>query len=217
MNSYFIKERNMDMTYIELRLLLFIDCEEKYKKITQILNFLNNNGFISHLTMLYSEDMRAENVAERDEIMSLTIDLRDDKMRFKFWNGISTMWLFHVQDVLDALDTGREQFSELYDKYEPLTTLLYDFQKRWNTSIYRISYTYGQDDDNEVIYDIIFTQDVKDTNFASKILDKINKEIITLGKDITDNLHFTITHSYQDTGCTPCQKAREEREKQNKE
>lgn len=213
MYSYFIHERNMDMTYLELRLLLYIDCDLKYKKITEILNFLNHNGFINNLTMLYSENMRAENIPEREDIMSLTIDMRDDKLRFKFWNGASTIWLFHIQDLFDALSTGRENFSTLYDKYEPITDILLDFKKRWSTSIYRISYNYSPESDVEVLYNIIFSNEVKNTNYASKILSKINKEIIALGKDVTKNLNFDIQYDYQDTGCLPCQKAKEQSDK----
>lgn len=209
MYSYFIHERNMDMTYLELRLLLYIDCDLKYKKITEILNFLNHNGFINNLIMLYSENMRAENILEREDTMSLTIDMRDDKLRFKFWNGASTMWLFHIQDLFDALSTGRENFSTLYDKYEPVTNILLDFKKRWSTSIYRISYNYSPESDVEVLYNIIFSNEVKNTNYASKILSKINKEIIALGEDVTKNLNFDIKYDYQKTGCLPCQKAKE--------
>lgn len=198
----------MNDYYIEIRLLLFIDCDLKYKKIGQILKFLNNNNFINHLSMIDAENIKSEEILEKKDIMSLTIDMRQDKMRFKFWNGASTMWLFHVQDVFDALDTGREKFSVLYDKYEPLTTLLYDFQKRWSTSVYRISYQYSDDSEEEVVYNIVFTQDVKDTNFAAKILEKINKEIIMLGKDITDGLNFKIIHSYEKVGCAPCEEAK---------
>lgn len=209
MYSYFIHERNMDMTYLELRLLLYIDCDLKYKKITEILNFLNHNNFINSLTMLYSENMRAENIPEREDVMSLTIDMRDDKLRFKFWNGASTVWLFHIQDLFDALSTGRENFSILYDKYEPITEILLDFKKRWSTSIYRVSYDYSPESDVEVIYNIIFANEVKDTNYASKILSKINKEIIALGEDITKNLNFDIKYDYQSKECLPCQKAKE--------
>lgn len=212
MNSYYIKERNMNMTYIELRFLMEVECELKSEKITEILNFLNNNGFINHLTIFYIDNLRAENIPERDNVMSLTIDMRNDKLRFKFWNGAATMWLFHTQDLFDALDTGREKFSELYDKYEPITEILLDFKKRWSTSIHRISYKYNVDVDTEVLYHIVFTEEVKKTYYANKILYKINKEIEMLGKDITEGLKFNIEHSYQEIGCAPCEARRRERE-----
>lgn len=213
MKSYYIEERDMEMTYIELRILMYVDCNLKYEKITEILNFLNYHGFINHLTMLYAENMRAENIPERKNVMSLTIDTRDDKLRYKFWNGATTMWLFHTQDLLDALDTGRENFVELYDKYEPVTEALLNFKNRWSTSIYHISYQYYPDDDIELVYNIIFTKEVKDTNYATKLLNKINKEITMLGEDITQDLNFRIEHSFDESTCTPCEAARKEREK----
>ena len=213
MYSYYIEERNMDMTYLELRLLLYVDCQLKYEKITKILNFLNRNGFINHLTMLYSENMRADNIPERENVMSLTIDMRDEKMRFKFWNGANTVWVFHTDDLFEALNKGRDDFSKLYDKYKPITDLLLDFEKRWSTSFKRISYRYASSGDNEVMYNIVFTKDVEDTDYASKILSKINKEIIMLVEDVTKDLKFSIEYEFESTGCSACEKARKEREK----
>ena len=213
MRTYYIEEKNMEMTYIELRLLLFVDCDLKYQKITDILNYLNSKGFIINLTTFYCEDRQAENFSEQQDVMSLSIDMVNNKMRFKFWNGASTFWLFHTKDIFDALDTGRNEFSELYDKYEPITEVLFDFKKRWRTSIYHISYEYYPDDDFELVYHIIFTDDVKDTNYSGILLNKIYKEITMLGSDITDNLKFKVEHSFRTLGCLPCQKAKEEREK----
>ena len=130
MNTYYIKEYDAEMTYIELRLLMYIDCEEKYKKLTNILNFLKTHNFIVNLTMLYSEGIQSETITEQEDVMSLTIDTPNEKFRFKFWNGISTMWLFHTSDLFDAINMGREKFSEIYDKYEPITELLFDFKKQ---------------------------------------------------------------------------------------
>ena len=217
MRTYYIEERQAEMSYIELRLLLFIDCDVKYRKITDILNYLMNNDFLINLTTLYCEDLSADAFVEKKDVMTLTIDMVNDKMRFKFWNGASIFWLYHVQDVFDALNTGRNEFSEIYDKYEPVTEVLYDFQHRWSTSISHISYQYFPDDDDvELVYFIIFTDDVKQTNYASKLLSKIGKEIDMLGSDITKDLNFRIKHSFKTSGCTPCQKAREEREKNEK-
>ena len=53
MRTYYIEETQTEMSYIELRLLLFVDCDAKYKKITDILNYLRNNDFIINLTTLY--------------------------------------------------------------------------------------------------------------------------------------------------------------------
>ena len=59
--------------------------------------------------------------------------------------------------------------------------------------------------------------DVKDTDYASVLLGKIDKEIVMLGSRITDDLKFKIEHSFKTSGCLPCQKAREEREKNERE
>lgn len=214
MRTYYIEETQTEMSYIELRLLLFVDCDAKYKKITDILNYLRNNDFIINLTTLYCEDLSANDFQEKEDVMSLTIDFVNDKMRFKFWNGASTFWLYHVQDVFNTLDTGRTEFSEVYDKYEPVTDILYEFQRKWRTSIYHVSYQYyPPDDDVELLYYITFSEEVKNTNYYNKLLSKINREISMLDSEITKNLNFRIKHSFKTSGCLPCEKAREEREK----
>ena len=142
MRTYYIEEKQMEMTYLNLRLLLFVDCDLKYKKITELLNYLNSKGFLVNLTAFYCENVTSESYLEGQDIMSLSIDMVNDKMRFKFWNGASTFWLYHLSDVYDALDTGRNEFSQLYDKYEPVTEVLFDFKRRWRTSIQHISYQY---------------------------------------------------------------------------
>lgn len=215
MNSYYIEELKNEMTYIDLRILMYVDCELKYKKITEILNYLNNNAFITNLTTFYCEDMRAENYFEREDVMSLTIDMRDEKLRFKFYNGATTQWLYHTKDLFNALDAGRNEFSQIYDKYEPVTEVLFDFANRWKTSIYRITYKYFPEDDNDVdlVYNIIFTQEVKENKYENILLEKMNKEISMLGQDVTKDLNFKIIHSFRTGGCAPCEKARKEREK----
>jgi hypothetical protein len=216
MKSYYIEEKQMEMTYIELRLLLYVDCEDKYKKITEILNYLNVNGFITNLTTFYCENMRAENIFEPTNVMSLTIDIKNDKLRFKFWNGASTLWLYHVEDLLDALETGRSKFVLLYDKYAPITELLLDFKNRWRTSIYHISYEYNPDSETEIVYHITFTEDVKEANYASVLINKINKEIQLLDENIIKDLNFRIEHSFRTSGCSECEKRRQEREQNKK-
>lgn len=210
MYSYYIKERNMNMAYIELRLLTQIECQLKVQKITDIITFLNNHGFINCLTVL-NTDIYAEDIIEQDNIMSLTIDVKNDRMRFKFWDGLSTMWLFHTQDLFDILSTGREKFSELYDKYEPLTEIILNCKLRWNTFIDNISYQYNSDDYAEVVYHIVFYDE--ETKMYAKILDDINSSINVLGSEYIDSLNFKITHSFKKVGCIPCEKAKKEREK----
>lgn len=215
MNSYYIKERNMEMNYIELRFLMEFDCDLKIEKITEILTFLNKKGFISNL-VAFRTDIRSEDIFEKEDVMSLTIDTRNKKMRFKFWNGMSTMWLFHIVDLFDALDTGREKFASLYDKYEPITDIILSFKKRWSTSIDRISYQYYTDN-ADIVYNIIFTNEVRHHQYADVILKKINKEIDIFKEDNSNNeFKFKIEYSYNDTVCTPCEAKKRENLNENK-
>ena len=212
MRTYYIEERDMEMTYIELRLFLYIECDKKINKITQILGYLHTNGFLVNLTVLHS-DLLVDNIKEKKDVMSLTIDMRGDKLRFKFWNGASVLWLYHTEDLLQALNMGRNQFSEIYDKYEPVTDILFDFQGRWKTSIHRISYQYLHDDDFDVIYHIVFSEEVKNAKYDIILLKKIYDEVNTLGEDILKDLKFKISHSFKTSGCVPCEQAKKEREK----
>ena len=212
MRAHYIEEKGVEMTYIELRLLLPMDCDLKYRKITEILEYLHRHFFIADLTMLYQEGMSADNLYEKPNVMSLTVDMVNDKIRFKFWNGASVLWLYHVSDVCDALDTGREKFSKIYDKYEPVTEVLMNFKSRWTTSIYHISYQYYPDEEIEVVYHIVFTEEVKNADFTNILIEKIHKEILMLGKDFVKDLNFRIEHSFKTSTCTPCEQARKERE-----
>ena len=218
MNTYYIEETKAEMSYIELRLLLYIDCDEKNKKITELLNYMNANYFIVNLTTLYFEGWSADNLGERQEVMSLTVDMVNDKMRFKLWNGISTFWLYHLKDVFIALNERRDDFSEIYDKYAPITKIFSDFKERWKTSVYHFSYEYyPQNDDVEMVYFITFSEDVKKSNYTNHLLSKLNAEIAKLGTNVTQNLNFRIKHSFRTAGCLPCQKAKEERERERNE
>ena len=213
MRTYYIEEKKMDMTYLNLRLLLSLDCDLKYKKINRLINFLNNKGFIVNLSIVNPE-LTSIYMKEETDIMSLTIEMNNDKMQFKFWNGISALWLYHLDDLFDALETGRNTFSELYDKYEPVTSILFDFKNKWKTSVYSISYNYHpENDDVDLKYHIVFFEEVKNTKYTNKLLKKIENEINMLGEDVTKDLNFRIEHSFRTTGCLPCQKAKEEREK----
>ena len=69
MKSYFIEEKDAEMTYIELRLLLMIDCDLKYDKITEILNYLNNHRFIIDLTTLSINSIPPEQFLEKEKVM----------------------------------------------------------------------------------------------------------------------------------------------------
>lgn len=206
----FIKERDKEMTYLELRILTMIDCKPKHEKITELINFLKRNDFLCNLTYML-EDAKSDNFTEFNNRMSISVDLINEKLRFKFWNGASTQYLYHVSDLCNALDTGREEFTELYDKYEPVTEALYEFARKWQNSIYSISYDYLADK-FDIIYTVTFTQDVKERDYTNIMLSKMSKEIEKLGTDVTKDLNFKLIHEFKST-CTPCEQARKERER----
>lgn len=206
----FIQEYEKEMTYIELRILTDIDCEPKYGKIHELLAFFAEENFLAHLTYYLHDGPTAEDFTETQNKMSLTIDMLKERMRFKFWNGATAQYLYHISDLFYALKTGRENFTELYDKYEPVTEALFDFAHKWKNSIYNVSYKYD-DDDFDIIYKITFTNDVKERDYATIMLSKINKAISDLGEEITNDLNFKLIHDFK-SGCSPCEEARRRRE-----
>lgn len=210
MNSYHIVERNMDMTYIELRLLMEVECDLKADKITQILVFLNSHGFINCLT-IFNPSVHPENIIEQDNVMSLTIDMVKDRLRFKFWDGASVMWLYHTQDLFDALDTNRKDFNELYDKYEPVTEVLLKQKKIWSLFIEDILYQYHPNEDVEVVYEIVLIQEAKKSAAYDKIVASISNDMDLLDKN--EGFKFNIIYTFREIVCGPCERARREREK----
>lgn len=206
-NKYFINELGVEATYLELRIFSYLECEEKIKKITEILNFLNNHGFITNLTMLYHSMMRAENMIEHQGVPSLTIDLRDEKFRFKYWDGATNHWLYHVSDLFVCLIHGRQTFEELVDTYAPLTHLLYDFKAKYDEDVIDITFQYYPTGFNvDICYELKLSQKVKDNNTVGIILQRIYEEINKL-----DNIHslsFDIDYSFKEK-CIACEKAKE--------
>lgn len=211
--SNFIKERNINMTYLELRILTYLECEEKIKKITQILNFLQGNDFLVNLTILYHSAMRSENIYEQQNISSLTIDMRDDKFRFKFWNGSKIYWTYHTNDLFDILLEGRKDFNYLVDKYQNVTELLMEtIREQYNQYINRITYTYYPSSDVEVLYEIQFKKKVEKENLTDILLKDIFNYINQLN---VEDLKMNLDYSFEKE-CLPCQKAREKRENERK-
>ena len=49
---------------------------------------------------------------------------------------------------------------------------------------------------------------MKKTKYASRLLEKVHKEILMLDIN-TDDLRFKIKHSFKQSGCLPCQKQKE--------
>lgn len=213
-NKYFINELGIEATYLELRIFSYLECEEKIKKITEILNFLNNHNFITNLTMLYHSMMRAENMIEHQGVPSLTIDLRDEKFRFKYWDGAKNHWLYHISDLFICLIHGRQSFEELVDTYAPLTHLLYDFKTKYNDDIIDIVLQYYPTGfDVDVCYELKLSQKVKDNNTVGIVLQRIYEEINQL--DNVHSLSFDIDYSFKEK-CLTCEKAKERQNEYNK-
>lgn len=215
MEKYFIKEYNTDMTLIELRICMFLCCQERIDKITEIMNYLNSNNFLVNLTMLYSDKIRAENIDEINDIPSLTIDTRDDKFRFKYWNGAEVFWAFHTQDLFELLISGRSNFEDLVHKYKPITDVIVSVQQEYHNSIRSVTYTYYPDDEIEIIYHLRFSRVVEDQKIENKFIKKIYDEINLLDIDgLADDMKFSIDFDFQDiSGCYACEESKIEREK----
>ncbi len=206
-NKYFINELGIEVTYLELRIFSYLECEEKIKKITEILNFLNNHNFVTNLTMLYHSMMRAENMVEHQGVMSLTIDLRDNKFRFKFFDGATTYWTYHIDDLFECLLQGRKDFITLVDTYQDLNTLLLNFQKKYPNDILSIRYKYYPPGFNvDILYELQLSQKVKENNTTNLILKKIYDEISQLNN--VNILSFDIDYIFKEE-CIACQKTKE--------
>ena len=207
LNKNFIKELNVETTYLEFRILTYLECEEKMKKITQIINFLKQNNFLVNLSIVYYNRLRAENIPEQKNIPSLTIDLRDDRFRFKYFDGAKTYWTYHTQDLFDVLINGREEFSLLVDKYQPITDLLFRIKKE-NNNIKFVRYEYYPKTDIDIQYEIHFFENAKDTNIADMTMKEIFKQIDDLDlEELQMDLFYTFAEK-----CLPCQKAKEKQQ-----
>lgn len=194
----------MSKTVIYLRIFTFLECEEKMKKITQILNFLNHNDFTVILTNVYYNAIRSENVPEVQDQPSLTIDMRDDKFRFKFWDGSKIYWTYHLEDLFNILIDGRREFLALVNKYQPVLDVLLKFKEE-NKYIKNVRYKYYPSSDIDIEYDIHFIEDAKDLN----VVDPTLKEIVDDINDLNlEDLKMDLNYSFQKE-CKPCQKAKE--------
>ena len=200
----------MQMSIIELRICMYLDCKGRIDKITQILNYLNQNGFLTNLVLMYDDAIRAENIEEMPDLPSLTIDIRDDKLRFKYFNGSRTLWLFHTDDLFKALLEGRKEYEEVVDKYRPVTQVLLDVQSDYKTSIKRVSYRFYPNLYTEVAYDLLFSSQIKEQAMESELLTEINNRLSQLEEK---DLKFSINFDFEDRKCTACEK----NEKRNRE
>ena len=223
MNKYTIKELGREScTYLELRILMYVECDKKMKLITDILNFLNYNSFITDLTTFYYIDeearIRSENYPEKQGVSSLSIDLRDDKVRFKFWDGSKNFWAYHREDLYNCMLEGREEFMRLSDRCEPITSAIYAMKNKYDRDILHVSYKYyPEDSDLDILYNVKFSEYIKEHKMENRMLQDINDEISLAGEDVLNNIKFRIEYSFEEKGCTPCEEARKKREaEQNK-
>jgi len=213
MGEYFIKEYNSNMTLIELRICMFLCCQERIDKITEIMNYLNTNNFLVNLTVMYSDQIRAENIDEKNDLPSLTIDIRDDKFRFKYWNGAKILWLFHTQDLFEALIQQRDNYNVLSEKYTSITEIIFNIQKDFKNSIKNVTYQYYPNDDIEIVYHLVFSQVVKEEKIENQFIKKIYDEIKLLDDKFLQDLKFSIEFDFQEVdGCYSCEQAKIERE-----
>jgi hypothetical protein len=211
MNKNFIKELNASTTYLEFRILTYLECEEKMKKITQIINFLKQNNFLINLSIVYYNQLRAENIPEQKNVPSLSIDMRDDKFRFKYFDGAKTYWTYHLDDLFDVLISGREEFSLLVDKYQPITDLLFRI-KNENKDVKFIRYRYYPKSDIDIEYEIHFFEQAKDTNVADLTMKEVFRQIDDLK---LEDLKMDLIYTFEEK-CLPCQRAKEKAQNERK-
>lgn len=150
---------------IDLRILTFVECETKMKKITEILNFFNTHDIKANLSMLYDSEIskiRAENLLEYQEIPSLTIDLRDGLLRFKYWNGLRIYWTYHIDDLFKTMNEANTEYSKIHDKYSPITQKLMTWKDQ-NEKVRSIRYEYYPQEKVDVGYTIYFDSDMKNS------------------------------------------------------
>ena len=204
MNKYYIKELGTETTYLELRILTYMECEQKITILTKILNFLNSHSFLTNLTMMYHTAMRSENLIEHQDKASLSIDMRDEKFRFKYWDGSKTYWAYHLDELFNALVEGREEYKELIDKYSETTLLLLGTKHKYSDKIERITYNYYPSDDVDIEYDIQFVKAMEDNKAQ---VDLILKEVFNYIPQ-NENLKINIIYSFKKP-CIPCQKKKE--------
>lgn len=214
MNPTIVNFLDKKMNFIELRILTYIDCDEKIKKITNILNFFNNNNFLPRLTTLYKDGaVRAENVDEFKNIPSLSIDFKDGKFRFKYWNGATTEWYYHLDNLFRAMEDGKQNFQQLFDKYLDVTKICFELHSEYKDDVNNITYEYYPEGrECDILYHFTFYSD--SSGIDGIIMQQLNQRLKKLG-DISD-LKFEIDHSFKDK-CLACEKARKEREQNENE
>ena len=134
--------------------------------------------------------------------------MRDDKFRFKYWDGAKTYWTYHLEDLFKSLIDGRDDFIQLSNKYAPVTDFLFNFKNIHSDQIYRLTYRYYPSDEVDVLYEVKFAEALKEQHLEDSLLKEMYEGINDL--NIID-LRIDIDYGFQKE-CSPCQKAKQERE-----
>lgn len=205
MNVYYIDEYDTDMSLLELRIGELKDCNIRKAKISKILDFLNTNNFLTRLTMILDDDTDMSLIPEFLNIPSLSINMRDGRLCFKYWNGHETIWVYHTEDLFRILIDKRNEYIHQYKQYMPITDILMEMKDALKTCIRRVTYHYAPHRDIPLRYHIIFTQSAMHHNMYQDILDGINLRINNLDMDL-NSLAYDIDYSFEDDECLSCQK-----------
>ena len=136
-----------------------------------------------------------------------------NKFRFKYWNGSQIFWTYHFADLTKVLVQGRESFTDLINKYQPITDLLFYIRDN-NENIKFVRYKYYPISEIDIEYEVQFFTEAEDKNIA----DIVMKDIFNQVNDLQlDDLKMDINYSFEKE-CIPCQKAKEKQnERENME
>ncbi len=207
-----IYEDGVQIKYIELRLCLLLDCEVKYKKITKIIDYLHENKYCIDLRLLYADNMRIENLDEKVSIPSVSIDMRDGYLRFKYFNGQDIYWTYHTKDLFDLINENQHAIQDLLDKYQFIIDILNDLRKKFSEDFVGLSYDFPPHDDEE-IFIMLHLHAIEGMDIFKFILDLFFKEFNMHKEAQQDDLKFVIKHKIvEDKKCSACEKAKKERE-----
>lgn len=213
-----IYEDGVQIKYIELRLCLLLDCEVKYKKITEIIDYLHENQYCIDLRLLYADNMRTENLDEKVSIPSISIDMRDEYLRFKYFDGQDIYWTYHTQDLFNLINENQHTIQELLNKYQFIIDILNDLQKKFSEDFIGLSYDFPPHDDEE-IFIMLHLHPIEGMDIFKFILDLFFKEFNMHKEAQQDDLKFVIKHKLVEDKkkCTACEKAKKEREMKENE
>lgn len=195
-------------SYLELRLLTYLECEEKVKKVAEIIHFLVTHNFLANLKVMPCyEDVKADSFLEKQDCASLTIDVQNEKFRFKFWDGAKTYWTYHLEDLFNSMLEGRKEYDALIEKYSKITDYLFKFRDQHKDEINRITYKYYPSKEIDIEYEVQFTNNMKENQAQT---DKLLKEIFDYVFHLEGDYYLDFTYTFREP-CIPCQKAKEDR------